>query len=232
MIALHFHITVIPVVPSISVHSSGCPVVGENYSLVCSTARTDSFNFTSITYQWFNESSESWAHVENQTNLTFNPLQLYHAGQYTCVVTLTHLTGNLSLNTSQDVRVQSKSHQLLSKVHKKWDQPKWCLYNFIGQIYTGVSSHWLTARDYRTRLSSAQALNCWGVTSWPEIIRIKIHVTFMSFLCMLAVLYAPKFDVQNRQPLDEKINDQTGATSHTTCTSKAYSPLTKHWCKS
>ena len=119
MIALHFHITVIPVVPSISVHSSGCPVVGENYSLVCSTARTDSFNFTSITYQWFNESSESWAQVENQTNLTFNPLQIYHAGEYTCVVTFTHLTGDLIVNASQDVRVQSKSHYLPFKAHKK-----------------------------------------------------------------------------------------------------------------
>ena len=121
MIALHFHVTAIPVVPSISVHSSGRPVVGENYSLVCSIARTDPFNFTSITYHWFNESSESWAPVENQTILTFNPLQLYHAGEYTCVVTLTHLTGNLSLNTSQDVRVQSKSHQLPSNIHKKCD---------------------------------------------------------------------------------------------------------------
>ena len=122
MIALHLHITVIPAVPSISVHSSGCPVVGENYSLVCSIVRTDSFNFTSITYQWLSESSESWAQVENQANLTFNHLQLYHARQYTCVVTLTHLTGNLSLNTSQNVRVQSKSHQLPFNRHKKRDQ--------------------------------------------------------------------------------------------------------------
>ena len=119
MIALHLHITVIPVVPSISVHSSGWPVVGENYSLVCSIARTDPFNFTSITYQWFNESSESWAQVENQTNLTFNPLQIYHAGEYTCVVTFTHLTGDLIVNASQDVRVQSKSHYLPFKAHKK-----------------------------------------------------------------------------------------------------------------
>jgi len=73
MIALHFHIITIPVVPSISVHSSGWPVVGENYSLICSIARTDPFNFTSITYQWFNENSESWAQVENQTIPTFNP---------------------------------------------------------------------------------------------------------------------------------------------------------------
>jgi len=109
MIAIHFHITVIPVVSSISVHSSGCPVVGENYSLVCSIVTTDSFNFTSITYQWFNESSESWAQVENQTNLTFNPLQLYHAGEYTCVVTLTDLTGDISVNASQDVDVRVKS---------------------------------------------------------------------------------------------------------------------------
>ena len=112
-------ITVLPAVRFISVATDGSRIVGGNYSLICSVARSDSFNSINITYQWFNESSKSRAQVENQTNLTFNPLQIYHAGEYTCVVTFTHLTGDLIVNASQDVRVQSKSHYLPFKAHKK-----------------------------------------------------------------------------------------------------------------
>ena len=51
--------------------------------------------------------------VENQTNLTFNPLQLHHAGEYTCVVTLSgfpNLNGNLSQSVSHDISIQGKLH--------------------------------------------------------------------------------------------------------------------------
>ena len=117
-------ITVLPAVRSISVATHGSRIVGGNYSLICTVARTDSFNSINITYQWFNESSESWALVQNQTNLTFNPLQLHHAGQYTCVVTLSgfpNLNGNLSQSVSHNISVQSK---LATLVCRKRHPPK------------------------------------------------------------------------------------------------------------
>jgi len=106
-------ITVLPAVLSLSVATHGSRIIGGSYSLICSVARFDSFNSTNITYQWFNESSKSRAQVENQTNLTFSPLQLHHAGQYTCVVTLRgfpNLNGNLSQSVSHNISVQGKLH--------------------------------------------------------------------------------------------------------------------------
>ena len=106
-------ITVLPAVRFISVATDGSRIVGGNYSLICSVTRADSFNSINITYQWFNESSKPRALVENQTNLTFNPLQLHHAGEYTCVVTLSgfpNLNGNLSQSVSHNISVQGKLH--------------------------------------------------------------------------------------------------------------------------
>ena len=97
---------------SISVAVHGSTVVGENYRLNCSIAGADSFSPTNITYQWFNESSIPPMQVGTQQAITFNSLQLYHAGNYTCVVTLSgflSLSGNLSQRTVQIIRVESES---------------------------------------------------------------------------------------------------------------------------
>jgi len=106
-------ITVFPAVPSLSVATHGSRIIGGSYSLICSVARSDSFNSTNIAYQWFSESSTPRSPVENQANLTFNPLQLHHAGQYTCMVTLSgfpNLNGNLSQSVSHNISVQGKLH--------------------------------------------------------------------------------------------------------------------------
>ena len=95
---------------SVSVAVHGSTVVGENYHLNCSVAGADSFNPTNITYQWFNGSYNPPIPVGTQQAITFNPLQLYHAGNYTCVVTLIGLTGNLSQSAEQIITVESKSH--------------------------------------------------------------------------------------------------------------------------
>jgi len=81
--------------------------VGENYHLNCSVAGAASFSPTNITFQWFNESSIPPTHVGTQQTLAFNPLQLYHAGNYTCVVTLSGVTGNLSQGAAQSITVES-----------------------------------------------------------------------------------------------------------------------------
>ena len=106
-------ITVLPAVLFISVATHGSRIAGGIYSLICSVARSDFFNSTNITYQWFNESSKPRAQVKNQADLTFNPLQLHHAGEYICVVTLSgfpNLNGNLSQSVSHNISVQGKLH--------------------------------------------------------------------------------------------------------------------------
>ena len=95
---------------SVSVSVHGSTTVGENYHLNCSVAGADSFNPTNITYQWFNESHIPPMQFGTQQAFTFNPLQLYHAGNYTCVVTLSGLTGNFSQSATQNITVEGKSH--------------------------------------------------------------------------------------------------------------------------
>ena len=93
---------------SVSVAVHGSTLVGENYHLSCSVAEADSFSPTNITYQWFNESHNPPIPVGTQQVFKFNPLQLYHAGKYTCVVTLSGLTGNFSQSAAQNITVESK----------------------------------------------------------------------------------------------------------------------------
>jgi len=94
---------------SVSVSVHGSTVVGDNYHLNCSVAGADSIGPTNITYQWFNESHNPPTQVGTQQAFAFNPLQLYHAGNYTCVVTLSGVTGNLSQSAAQNITVESKS---------------------------------------------------------------------------------------------------------------------------
>lgn len=95
---------------SITVAYNGSTIVGKEYCLSCSVTGADSFNFTSITYQWFNETGSSQRQVQTKQIMKFNPLQLYHVGEYMCMVTLSGFAGNVSLNTTQNIRVESKSN--------------------------------------------------------------------------------------------------------------------------
>ena len=99
---------------SVSVAVHGSTVVGENYRLNCSVAGADSFSPTNITYQWFNESSIPPMQVGTQQTFTFNPLQLYHAGNYTCIVSVSGLTGNFSQSAAQIITVESKHADMRS----------------------------------------------------------------------------------------------------------------------
>jgi len=94
---------------SITVAYNGSTIVGNEYCLSCSVTGADSFNFMSITYRWFIETGSSQRQVQTHQIIKFNPLQLYHVGEYMCVVTLSGFAGNVSLNTTQNIRVESKS---------------------------------------------------------------------------------------------------------------------------
>jgi len=113
---------------SVSVAVHGSTVVGENYRLNCFVAGADSYSPTNITYQWFNESHNPPMQVGTQQAITFNSLQLYHAGKYTCIVTLSGLTGNFSQSAAQIITVESK-HTIM------------CSYQFLFTMYTQTQQH-------------------------------------------------------------------------------------------
>jgi len=117
---------------SVSVAVHGSTVVGENPRFICSVTGADSFSPTNITYQWFNESHNPPKQVGTHQAFTFNPLQLYHAGNYTCMVTVSGLTGNFSQSAAQIITVESK-HTIYvliliftHNVHS--DTPAWKVY--------------------------------------------------------------------------------------------------------
>jgi len=94
---------------------AGTAVVGQlGYSLICSVSGADSLSPTSTTYRWYNESSNPRSQVGTTSTYTFTRLRPYHAGQYTCEVTIAspYLSGDLSQSMMQDITVQSKSCNL------------------------------------------------------------------------------------------------------------------------
>jgi len=88
---------------------TGTAVAGQSYFLSCSVSGAGSLSPT-ITYRWYNESSNPRSQVGTTKTYTLNPLQLYYAGQYTCEVTITspYMNGDLSQRMMQDITVQSK----------------------------------------------------------------------------------------------------------------------------
>ena len=89
----------------------GTAVVGQSYSLICSVNGADSLSPTSTTYCWYNESSNPRSLIgTNSSAYAFTLVQPYHAGQYTCEVTITspYLSGALSQSMMQDITAQSK----------------------------------------------------------------------------------------------------------------------------
>ena len=113
-----FHFTA----PSVSVviTPTDTAVVGQSYSLSCSVSGADSLSPTS-TYRWYNESSNPRSQVGTTSTYTLNPLRPYHVGQYTCEVTITspYLNGALRQSMMQDITVQSKIFNKISRTH-------WC----------------------------------------------------------------------------------------------------------
>ena len=96
---------------SVVITPTGTAVVGQlGYSLDCSVSGADSLNPT-ITYRWYNESSNPRSQVGTTSSYGFpERLRPYHAGEYTCEVTITtpYLDEDLSSSMMQDITLQSK----------------------------------------------------------------------------------------------------------------------------
>jgi len=84
-------------------------VLGQSYSLTCSVSGADPLSPT-ITYRWYNESSNPRSQVGITSTYSFTRLGPYPAGQYTCEVNIAspYLKGGLSQSMMQDITVQSK----------------------------------------------------------------------------------------------------------------------------
>ena len=77
----------VPTITISIISSAATPVVGSIYSLICSDTRTGSFTDATVTYQWF----KNGAVVSGQmmATLSFSPLAISDAGNYTCQATVT-----------------------------------------------------------------------------------------------------------------------------------------------
>ena len=86
-------------------------MLGEDaYTLTCNINVADDPSF-SIIYQWTKNTGNVTEPFEtNSRNLSFSPLRLSDAGQYTCQATVTspHINGNITVMDSQDIRLQSE----------------------------------------------------------------------------------------------------------------------------
>lgn len=91
----------------VQVTTSGVPVIGQNsYTLTCKALVADYF-CPLIYYQWTKKNG-TITQSENRT-LSFSPLRLSDAGQYTCQVTVSSYRLNVEAieMKSHEIRVQS-----------------------------------------------------------------------------------------------------------------------------
>ena len=105
---LHFPVPAI----SVQITDSGVPVLGQNgYSLTCNVSGTENLN-PNITYQW-TKNYGSRVQVDSATRiLSFSPLKLSDAGQYTCQVTISslYLRNDITVMNSQDIGIRRNLH--------------------------------------------------------------------------------------------------------------------------
>ena len=79
------------------------PAAGQNYSLMCTVSGADSLYPTINHYQWVHTRSQVGT---NSPTLTFDPLVLSDAGQYSCEVTIS------SSLLSRNITIVSKHYRL------------------------------------------------------------------------------------------------------------------------
>ena len=108
---------------------TGTAAVGQSYTLTCSVNGAGSLSPTSTTYRWYNGSSETGLQIGTNSNTyTFTPLRPYHAGQYTCEVTIASpfLNADLTQSMMQSVTLHSKLFHInvLYYIHVG---PHWCI---------------------------------------------------------------------------------------------------------
>ena len=94
------------------------PAAGERYSLMCTVTRPDTLNLATK-YQWFKTTISRTQVGTNSPILTFDPLVLSDAGQYSCEVTVS------SSLLSQDIIIVSQHYRL--KFISKFAEALQCL---------------------------------------------------------------------------------------------------------
>ena len=97
-----------PITQSVETTTSGAKVLGQSYSLTCNATAvtgTDSGNL-SIAYQW-TKNNGTQTQVGADRVLSFSPLRLSDAGQYTCQATIISPC-NITKMDTQDFAFQSE----------------------------------------------------------------------------------------------------------------------------
>ena len=88
------------------------PITGQDYRLFCGIlAGAENLNdtITSVSYQW-TRNGDSYQIGTGSNTLSFNPIRLSDAANYSCLITIasSYLTGNIITMTYLAVRIQSK----------------------------------------------------------------------------------------------------------------------------
>ena len=101
-------------VPSVSIEISdggATPTAGNSYQLICGVSGAENLNPT-ITYQWTKNSSTQNQVGTSSNALSFTPLRLTDAANYSCTVSIasSYLSGDIVVMNSHgyDVRIQSR----------------------------------------------------------------------------------------------------------------------------
>ena len=85
-------------------------IIGESYSLTCGVAGAENLNST-ISYQWTKNTGTTQTQVGINSNiLSFSPLRLSDAANYTCrvVIDSSFLSSSISSMTTYDVEIESE----------------------------------------------------------------------------------------------------------------------------
>ena len=105
--------------PSISVQISDRTraITGENYNLTCRMFGGENVH-PFVTYQWTKNSDSGGAGGiqylrSNSSTLSFTPLQLSDAANYSCMITITssYLTSSITAMASHSLRIQSRVYK-------------------------------------------------------------------------------------------------------------------------
>ena len=95
---------------SIQITESTNGIAGESFSLTCRIFEAENLN-PSVTYQWNKDSNDGQIQVgTNSEILSFTPIRLSDAANYSCAVTIVsgYLTSSINAVASRSVRIQSR----------------------------------------------------------------------------------------------------------------------------
>ena len=95
--------------PSVSIQiiESTSGIAGENFDLLCGILGAENLN-PSVTYRWTKNSGGHQIQVgTNSSTLSFTPIQLSDANNYSCTITITsdYLTTSITAMASQSIRI-------------------------------------------------------------------------------------------------------------------------------